>query len=190
MAFRPNLLGCYFLTSNQVIAYERSDTHEVDQTLIHEAMHQIAFNTGLHSRIRPQPKWVIEGLALVYEADGIRNRQGTKVGDRINPERYRWFNDYLRSRRTARSLAQFLKSDDLFVTQTLDAYSETWAFSFFLLETRSDKYVHYLKMLARSDMAASNADDDRLANFTNVFGDDLDQLEADYLRFLKRVAPQ
>src|SRR5262245_20690259 len=31
-------------------------------TMIHEATHQVAFNTGLHSRLGCNPKWVVEGL--------------------------------------------------------------------------------------------------------------------------------
>src|SRR5262249_36583873 len=37
-------------------------------TMIHEATHQVAFNTGLHSRIGESPKWIVEGLATVFEA--------------------------------------------------------------------------------------------------------------------------
>ncbi|MGE5192697.1 MAG: DUF1570 domain-containing protein, partial [Deltaproteobacteria bacterium] len=54
-------------------------------TMIHEATHQAAFNTGLHSRIGESPKWVIEGLATVFEAPGIRNSSASAgVKTRIN----------------------------------------------------------------------------------------------------------
>src|SRR5262245_25975677 len=42
-------------------------------TMLHEATHQAAFNAGLHTRIGENPKWVVEGLATVFEAPGVRN---------------------------------------------------------------------------------------------------------------------
>src|SRR4029077_20859924 len=83
-------------------------------TMIHEATHQAAFNTGLHSRIGESPKWVVEGLATVYEAPGIRNSGSANVKSRINRERFLWFSDYSKSRRKAKSLESFLTGDDLF----------------------------------------------------------------------------
>ena len=36
---------------------------DLRDTMIHEATHQVAFNVGLHSRMRDNPQWVVEGLA-------------------------------------------------------------------------------------------------------------------------------
>src|SRR5262245_30808894 len=61
-------------------------------TMLHEATHQAAFNTGLHTRLGENPKWVVEGLATVFEAPGVRNggsNAGVKM--RINRERFIWF---------------------------------------------------------------------------------------------------
>src|SRR5204863_7870023 len=101
-------------------------------TMIHEATHQVAFNTGLHSRVGENPKWVVEGLATVFEAPGIRSSgAGPAVKNRINRERFIWFGNYAKARRKPKSLEAFLSSDDLFKSAVLDAYSEAWAFSFF-----------------------------------------------------------
>src|SRR5262249_7000897 len=102
-------------------------------TMIHEATHQAAFNTGLHSRIGETPKWVVEGLATVFEAPGIRN-SGASANPkmRINRERFVWFGNFVRSRRKPQSLEAFLSGDDLFKSDALDAYSQAWALSFFL----------------------------------------------------------
>ena len=64
-------------------------------TIVHETTHQCAFNMGLHSRIGPTPKWVIEGLATMFEAPGIRDSQkSASPKSRINRSRYVWFGNY------------------------------------------------------------------------------------------------
>src|SRR5436190_8860041 len=69
-------------------------------TMIHEATHQVAFNTGLHSRIGENPRWVVEGLATVFEAPGVRNSGGGNgpARTRINHERFMTFGDFSKSR--------------------------------------------------------------------------------------------
>ncbi len=157
--------------------------------MIHEATHQVAFNTGLHSRMGVNPKWIVEGLATVFESPGIResaSNRGEAFG-RTNKERYVWFGNYAKSRRKPKSLAAFVSSDKLFETSALDAYAEAWALSFYLVETRSTKYAKYLKTIATRDPLKEYPEAERLADFKKAFGNDLDMLEADFLRFISRL---
>ena len=60
-------------------------------TLIHETTHQVGFNIGVHSRLGGTPQWVVEGLATVLEAPGMRRRSvGTAIDEKINSERLEW----------------------------------------------------------------------------------------------------
>lgn len=157
-------------------------------TMIHEATHQVAFNMGLHSRIGENPKWIVEGLATVFEAPGIRNTStslGAKM--RINRERFVWFGSYVQSRRKPRSLENFLLNDDLFKTSALDAYSEAWAFSFFLFETRPRLYAEYLKTIAARDPLRGYSADERLADFKQTISKEIPLLEAEFLRFIAGI---
>ena len=104
---------------------ERSASVDIDGTVIHEATHQVAFNTGVHSRLASHPRWAVEGLATVFEAEGIRVRHDlTSPIDRINRERYLWFQDYASNRRRAHSLGSFVSDDRAFEQSAMDAYSE------------------------------------------------------------------
>ena len=118
-------------------------------TMIHEATHQVAFNTGLHSRIGDNPHWVVEGLATVFEAPGVRQRNTTgkrSPMSRINRGRFVRFQNYSQRRREAKSLESFIAGDKLYRRSKLDFYSQAWALSFYLLETRSSQYAGYLKI--------------------------------------------
>jgi hypothetical protein len=208
-AFR-GLMGYYIRTTNRVALFDPGDGQAaisgddpsaspglvsatieagLADTMIHEATHQVAFNTGLHSRVGINPKWVVEGLATVFESPGIResgSHRG-KAFERINRERYVWFQGYAQSRRKPKSLATFISSDKLFETSALDAYAEGWALSFYLIETRPANYAKYLKAIASRDPVKDYSPEDRLADFKKAFGSDLDMLEADFLRFISRL---
>jgi hypothetical protein len=160
---------------------------DLHSTIVHETTHQVAFNTGLHSRIGQTPKWVIEGLATMFEAPGIH--EGQKSGasmTRINRSRYLWFENYLKSRRRPHSLADFVGTDDLYASATLDAYAEGWALTFFLAETRHGSYGRYLKTLVARNPLLVYTDDERVADFRKAFGN-LKSLEAEYVRFFENL---
>ena len=74
----PNgVVGYYDIESNRITLYDmggKADSANWRQNaavLIHEATHQMAFNTGVHSRYCPPPKWLAEGLAMLFEAPGV-----------------------------------------------------------------------------------------------------------------------
>ena len=160
----------------------------LEGTIIHEATHQAAFNTGLHTRIGENPRWVVEGLAMAFESPGNRSNsvRGSAMS-RANKERYVWFQNYLQKRRKPGYLKTFVSSDDAFGRNTLDAYSEAWALTFFLLETRSSRYAKYLKKISERPALQPYLPEQRASDFNEVFGSDWKMLEADYLRFITRL---
>jgi hypothetical protein len=181
------LRGYYLTTSNRIALFEEG--HPADSglhdTMIHEGTHQVAFNTGLHTRVGATPKWVVEGLATVFEAPGIRNSSANLAPKaRINPERLVWFGNYSKGRRAPKSLEAFLATDQMFAAQTLDAYSEAWSLTFFLIETRPRQYAKYLALLAARNPLVAYPPAARIADFKQAFGNDLALLEAEFLRFI------
>ncbi len=117
-------------TADIFAATGSSDSGLMD-TMIHEGTHQIAFNMGLHTRIGDNPKWIVEGLATVFEAPGIREGSSrAKASARINRERFVWFMNYIQKRRQKNSLANFISDDKYFHASVLDGYSQAWALSF------------------------------------------------------------
>lgn len=182
----PGLRGYYLHTSNRVALFDTGDTTgALDGTVIHEAVHQVAFNLGLHRRIGENPQWVVEGLATAFEPENFRSPlPTTPVSAKINRERYLRFRNYLAERRPAKSLEEFVKSDRLFQSATLDAYSQAWALTFFLLETRQQQYSQYLKRIAARPQLEPYQEDDRLADFQEAFGKDLGSLDVDFVRFV------
>lgn len=190
---QPGLVGFYLVHSNRVALYDRAATgqstaDDVDDTVIHEGTHQVAFNTSVHSRIGQNPQWLVEGLATLLEADGVRKRQvGAEVWDRVNPERLDWFRSYRKARRPAGSLEAFVRDDKLFQRSPLDAYSQAWALTFYLAESRQVELARYLKTVADRDPLKPYDGDARVKDFRDIFGRDFEFLENGMLRFYDKL---
>ncbi|MCC7421790.1 MAG: DUF1570 domain-containing protein [Planctomycetaceae bacterium] len=158
-------------------------------TIIHETTHQVAYNTGLHPRLGETPRWVVEGLATLFEAPGVRDG-GSKSGpiaQRINRERYLRFGSYARARRPARSLRAFIGQDDMLQQATLDFYCQAWALTFYLVESRPADYARYLKRLSERDPLKECTPKDRMRDFETSFSTEIERLEADFLRYMERL---
>lgn len=149
----------------------------------------MGFNCGLHCRLGDDPTWVVEGMAMLFEGDSNRDDTKTKttVIQRMNRERFVWFQEYCQSRRQTKSLEEFLTTDAMFTSATLDAYSEAWALTFFLAETRPSNLSGYLKKLANRTDLGEYTPMKRLNDFKASFGKDIPYLEMQYLRFIREI---
>ena len=191
--FRPSsgVLGYYSPQSNRVNLFDSSgggkgeDWKQNAATIIHEATHQTAFNTGVHSRFALPPRWLAEGLGTLYEAPGIWDaRSYPNQSQRINRGRFDQFNQMVRSGRPAGLFVELISSDDLFASNPGAAYAEAWALTFYLSETEPRKYCQYLAKTAARPAFADYSRAQRLADFTAVFGNGLRMLDANLLRFI------
>jgi len=194
VAVDPGVLGFYTQASNRLLMFDSTsgnsgeDWSENAATIIHEATHQTAFNTGVHRRFAPAPRWLVEGLAVMFEAPGVwnsgvhRHRQ-----DRVNALQLAAFRHYQSAGRRAGMVAEMIAGDRVFRTTRGAAYAEAWALSFYLSETQPREYGKYLSRVASRPPFEPYSGADRTADFTKVFGSDLRMLEARYLRFMDEL---
>jgi len=188
---QPGTLGHYDPQSNRIFLYDansgRSDAQWSTnaETIIHEATHQTAYNVGVHRRFAEQPRWLVEGLAMMFEARGVWDaRSSDTQQDRINQGRLRDFQHGLENHEASR-LKQLIASDKRFRTDAASAYAEAWALSFFLSETRPTEYSRYLARVAARKPFSKYAARARVADFVKAFGNDLEMLEVQLRRFVE-----
>ena len=203
-----SMFGFYSLTSNRMTTYDLTgieeagggakSTERIQQilqqpkaertvaTIIHEATHQLSFNSGLQVRFTEMPFWLSEGLAIYFETPDLNNNKGWgKIGavNRVNLQQFR------QARQRRPELAKLLTDDKRFrdPKTSADAYSEAWAFTYFLLRTRREEYVKYLRSLASRPLMEYQEPDERLQEFQKFFGSDLPALETEFLRYMQQV---
>lgn len=195
-AVPPGVIGYYSPRSNRVLLYDATQGSETDTlwqqntvTIIHEATHQMAFNTRIHNRLAVPPRWVGEGLAMLFEAPGVCDPQRYRLAaDRVNADRLAQFREFQQGGRPAGTMQRLIQdSDRLFFAAPAAAYPEAWALTYFLSETAPAKYLDYLARTAAREPLKKYSAAEQLKEFTDVFGTDLQLLESRYLRFISQL---
>jgi hypothetical protein len=207
-----SIIGYYSLATNRITTYDltgiealrrpgdrrgspsqinellmRPEAERTVATLIHEATHQIAFNSGLQTRYADIPLWLSEGIAVYFETPDLTSPRGWRTVGAINQVRLAHFRNYL-PRRPADSLKSLIMTDTRIrdTRQAADAYAEAWALNYFLIKQRPKQFRAYLKMLSAKPPLVWDEPDERLKEFVDAFGD-LSQLDADFLRTMNRL---
>ena len=190
---RPGTLGHYDPASNRVFLFDATASSTVDwsqnaDTIIHEATHQTAHNVGIHQRFTEAPRWLVEGLATMFEARGVWDAHSDQSqADRINRGRLTDFQDYVATRRKPGALAQLITTDNTFRTDVIAAYAEAWALSFYLCETDPRLYGAYLAKTAARPPLSDYPAAERMADFQSVYGNEMKMFETKFLRYMAEV---
>jgi hypothetical protein len=154
-------------------------------TIVHEAFHQLAYNTGLQVRLADNPFWVSEGMAVYFESPDFGSSQGWSTIGKVNQYNLREFSNYLRQR-PADSLVTLLSDDQRFrnpATSTA-AYAEAWALNYYLLRRRSKEYAEYLTFLAAKPPLGQSDPKVRIEEFKKYFGADLQKFDQQFLNYI------
>jgi hypothetical protein len=166
-------------------------------TIVHEAVHQLAFNSGLQIRFADNPLWLSEGLALWFEPVELNAKLLWKGPGQVN-SRHR--SQYLlprnnrnqpgasgkgesaKSEPRPQSLAlnDLVKSDELFLDPdtVAQAYATSWALTSYLIRKERTAFETYLKRMAERKPLVVVTPEERLEEFRAVFGKSADEFRA------------
>ncbi|MBQ15693.1 MAG: hypothetical protein CMJ65_01075 [Planctomycetaceae bacterium] len=161
-------------------------------TVVHEAAHQVAFNSGLHRRLADNPLWLAEGMAVFFETPDLRSRTGWRTVGQVNRPRLARFVEFVRQRRRPGSLKSLVTVDRRFrdAPSEIDAYAEAWALSYYLMRARRKQYLAYLKTIAAKPLLRWDTPEVRQADFEAAFGNDWQKLDRQFLKYMSRVKPR
>ena len=180
------IAGFYSQISNRITTYDpRGQLRQGEDKwlysawpIIHEATHQSAFNTGVHNRFAPPPKWLSEGLATMFEAAGFTGSANVAQPSlRVNTIRLKQLRKYLNTASLNAGLINLIANDRLFQTHPELAYSLSWGMSYFLAETRSAVYFNFLIEDGKRPNFVPYTQEARMQDFARAFGKDFDEFE-------------
>jgi hypothetical protein len=147
-------------------------------TAAHEQVHQLVALTGLAPRYDDFPIWLHEGFAAQFEV--IRGGRWAGVGRAHDIRLADWREIPPRPAR----LIPLLGDVGLGHGYQPGRYAEAWALVYYLRKQRPRQFVAFLDLLRTPDPDPAPRSDRTLAAFCAVFGEDLDALEASWLRYL------
>jgi hypothetical protein len=181
-----SVIGYYNLQTNRMMTFYLPNAERRVATLVHEAVHQLSYNSGLQKRMADNPYWVSEGLAIFFETTDSSARGWRNIGG-INQVNLARFRNYL-SNRPSGSLATLIRDDARFrnPASATDAYGEAWAFHFFLLRTRDKQYLAYLKQLSEGPLMQEADPRKRVQAFQDAMETDLETLDREFLLYMRR----
>ncbi|QDU64147.1 hypothetical protein Pan216_50360 [Planctomycetes bacterium Pan216] len=203
--------GLYVASSNQIVVYDplggdagahlqrlrEKDSAEaialaerlhqqIMATIVHEAVQQVAHNTGLRRRDVLGPAWVIKGLAMYFETLEMETDDGWWGVGKINRQR----RDRLRALFPNQlvPLGKFVIDDKIFLDQkTADnAYAQAWALTYYLAKSHRARYVRYLEILNDRPPMTPYSPSERRADFRKAFGKSPQELELEFRRYLQK----
>ena len=165
-------------------------------TIVHEATHQVAFNTGIMQRMAELPLWYVEGMAVYFEAPDAGSSRGWRGIGKVNYRRLATFRRNLPNWNEG-TLRNLIATDKpLRDPRTAgNAYADAWALNYFLIKRRSKQYAEFVKEMAEKSpissgpaarMTAEEKAQARLDTFTKHFGD-LGEVQQDLLKMMSRL---
>ncbi len=188
-----SMVGCYSPRTNRCALYNidlpsnhatsasqgsATNWSETEATIVHEAVHQLAYNSGIHERLSMDPLWFIEGLACMFEQPGVydsEQQSGTLVS-RMDPARTHRLQATIDHPKLLLNYLQSLsESDELFERETEVAYDLSWALTFYLAERMPVEFRKYSSVLAARPFGEYPSSE-RGRDFRQVFGGDLSLL--------------
>ena len=151
---------------------------------IHEACHQLAFNTGIQKRQVDYPLWLSEGLACAFESD---NRQALRGPLVLNPPRVTILREAL-TNNTLWSLNKVLAGPmggTLTEKEAGTFYAESWALFHYLYKFQRAELEQYLLEYQSQKGAAKIPAAVQKKMFTDAFGEDVAGLELKWREYVK-----
>jgi hypothetical protein len=193
--YDSEILGYYSPRSNRIITYDQTGGRSRSKdwffnadTIIHEATHQSAFNTGVHSRFGPVVRWASEGLAMLFEAPGINNSMyHSSQADRINRDRLRELKAFYRKGKVKGAMSKLVLSNDLFRSDPHLAYAVSWGMTFYLSQAMPAKYHRYLRNDGERNDFSNYTRKQRAQDFASAFGSNFSVLEARMERYFDEI---
>ncbi len=178
-----------FRTNSELIRALKKNSRQVE-TIVHEAVHQLAFNTGLMVRYADNPMWLSEGLAVYFE--GASGRSSTVWSRPGEPSRVHL--PRLKAILKGNSgpelpLSDLVGSDAAFLSsqQLANAYGKGWALTHFLVNDNREALDQLLLEISRQKPLQPVSTAIRLKNFAEATNGTLQEIEGELQRHVSRI---
>ncbi|TWT87042.1 DUF1570 domain-containing protein [Neorhodopirellula pilleata] len=172
--------GIYANRCNRVLTHDGGRLSDIAATVRHEAAHQSAFNSGVHSRVNDTPSWITEGIGQMFEPESLAGGivgSTHRIADRMNQESIRHLRNTLslnRSDDMVRWVERLVDGDDAFRDQSSvhTAYAVSWAMMFYLAERDHTAFADVLHFTATRPPFENYRRGQRRIDFERIMGID------------------
>ena len=179
------------LRSATAIRKRLSDQPLQVATMVHEAVHQLAFNTGLQIRMADNPIWLSEGLALYFEPIAPRSSNLWIRPGLVSGRHHPVFVTNSENGTIEIPFRDLLSVDKAFLSADTmaTAYAESWGLTSYLFRQQKDGMRKYLTKISQRKPLQRVSPEERVAEFEDAFGKSSDEIERETVSFVRRLRP-
>ncbi|MEE8169224.1 MAG: DUF1570 domain-containing protein [Phycisphaerae bacterium] len=152
----------------------------------HEVAHQVLFNIGLHAPGVRNPRWFVEGLAMMFETPPSRSGAGLgginqyRLGDWLTLEQ----DDQLKSWTTLVGDANLLAPTN---PDAVSGYAQAWALVHYLQRTKRKQLSVYIDRIRKRSEDRLYDRDEEIAAFVAAFGHFDARFQRKFHKYIKRL---
>lgn len=159
------------------------------ETIVHETVHLLGYNTGLHVRQADNPLWFTEGLATYFEPVSGRGRVLWNGPGRVNAFHLRRLKAGGPKNRFPIPLAQLVQDNRAFqdAASAADAYASAWALVYGLLRRHEDAFAEITRGMQQRRPLIEVTAADELKLITDATELPPDQLETRAASTVRRL---
>lgn len=204
----PEMLAYYNMRSNHVVLYEDQAfadaapelvLKQATYTIVHEAVHQLLFNTGVQRRLSNWPQWISEGVPEYLSPVKISSRIAKRASVELPVRSVRWKKAGLVNDLRMHTLLQQQGDSGQLIQRAITAekldgvgYAVAWGLVHYMATRKPDEFKKYLadvsKIAPLNAIAESPVDPQVL--FEKHFGTDYAGLEKSVQKHLTSDAVQ
>lgn len=177
-----------FRRATDVAREMREHVREVE-TIVHEAVHQLAYNSGLQVRYADNPMWLSEGLAVYFESTSGRSSLGWSRPGEVSRLHLPTLKPARPLNRMPYALSELAVSPQGFAQQDLMAasYAESWAIVHYLAVRRKEALIRLLQAYQQAAPGISLGAQRHTQLLEDALGEPLAEGEDSVLRYVRRL---
>ena len=184
--------GLYAGESNRVMTHDGGRSQSIAETVRHEAAHQSAFNSGVHSRVNDIPRWITEGVGQMFEPEAMTTGRSATIRDRVNRDSMQFISRKYTDRHDTRisdTMMSLVSDNSMFKDddQIEEAYAVSWAMMFYLSERKPKAFARLLNHTASRPAFEEYSRQDRAKDFERIVGADIFEFSKLVSWYLKEI---
>ena len=167
------------------IFLSRPGAEQSISSFVHEATHQVAFNSGMHKRYSSCPLWLSEGIAMCYETPDLTSTKGWNAESKINYSRLEHLLVFMADQ-PRDAVGKMVRSDDpLRKTEMMHSYYATsWALVYYLQRQKPKEFIKYMQMISEKESFVVDSEEKRMKEFEEHFGDNWNRFYQNFTKFI------
>ena len=183
--------GIYSNDTNRVMTHDGGHLSLIASTVRHEAAHQSAFNSGVHSRVTATPKWITEGIGQMFESPSMTN-SAANVRAKANVDSMLLIKrklSGLNEPKFHQTVQRLIADDTLFENDKTidDAYAVSWAMMFYLAEREPTNFAKILNHTANRPAFRRYEKKDRINDLESILNKKSHRFSMLIIRFLQSM---